>query len=61
MSCVELVGPRPWDNVKVTFKLPVFAAKKLKELALRGDGRLKEIGILKVKVSSLLDCKSVHF
>ena len=37
-------------NLIVSFELPRYAAKKLHDLAVSGDRRLKEIGVLKVQI-----------
>ncbi|XP_065061995.1 uncharacterized protein LOC135688875 [Rhopilema esculentum] len=40
-------------NFNVTFELPRYAAKRLRDLAVSGDTRLREIGILKVQVREI--------
>lgn len=40
-------------NYNVSFELPRFAAKKLHDLAVSGDRRLKDIGVLKVQIREL--------
>lgn len=40
----------PWNSVRVTFNMPVEAARRLKELAERRDSILRELGILAVQI-----------
>ena len=42
-------------SLTATFELPRHAAKKLHDLAISGDKRLKEIGILKVQIRELTE------
>ena len=46
----KLLSLMQWNSVRVTFSLPPTAARKLKELALSGDKRLKEIGVIKIQI-----------
>ena len=47
------VEKRWCKNFNVTFELPRYAAKRLRDLAVSGDTRLREIGILKVQVREI--------
>ena len=40
----------PWNSVRVTLKMPVDAARKLKKLAEQRDRLLHEIGVLEVQI-----------
>ncbi|CAF4531769.1 unnamed protein product [Didymodactylos carnosus] len=46
----ELKKIEPWNSVKVTFDIPKEAADRLKLLAIQGNKRLKELGILSVEI-----------
>lgn len=48
--------PDKWyKNFHVSFELPRNAAKRLHDLAVSGDKRLKEVGVLKVQIRDLRD------
>ena len=40
----------PWNSVRVTFNMPIEAARRLKELAERRDVLLHDLGILAVQI-----------
>lgn len=41
---------QPWNSVKVTFDIPKEAAERLHLLAVQGNVRLIELGILSVEI-----------
>lgn len=49
-SNLVLKKVEPWNSVRVTFNMPVEAARKLKELAERRDSILRELGILAIQI-----------
>ncbi len=53
MTRSDHTPPDSWGNIKVSFELSRSAAKRLHELAVAGDRRLKDIGILKVQIREL--------
>jgi hypothetical protein len=42
---------QPWNSVKVTFDIPKEAADRLRLLAVQGNLRLVELGILSVEIA----------
>lgn len=41
---------QPWNSIKVTFDIPKEAADRLRSLAVQGNARLIELGILSVEI-----------
>jgi hypothetical protein len=41
---------QPWNSIKVTFDIPKEAADRLHLLAIQGNVRLAELGILSVEI-----------
>lgn len=40
----------PWNSVKITFNISLEAAQRLRQLALRGDVNLRDLGVLSVQL-----------
>ena len=51
---------QPWNSVKVTFDIPKEAADRLRLLAVQGNVRLVELGILSVEIVGQSSAISVN-